>query len=75
MVSLSGIDIDKTPTSIGSGIRKFRSPVSTYSAQEMEDWMSKPWISWTKHVVLPSEEEVIHNPRARSAKLRAAAKA
>jgi len=70
----TGMDIDKTPSSIGGGVAKHRSALTSYSSSEMEQIMAKKWISVTKHVVLPSEEEVSKNPRARSAKLRAAVK-
>lgn len=72
---ITGVDIDKTPASIGLGVAKHRSALSTYSAMEIKHIMTKNWTSLIKHVVLPSEEEVVNNPRARSAKLRAALKA
>ncbi|XP_047469155.1 uncharacterized protein LOC125025227 [Penaeus chinensis] len=71
---ITGMDIDKTPLSIGSGVGKHRSSLSTYSAVEMENMMKKPWAPLDKHVILPSEREVQKNPRSRSAKLRAARK-
>ncbi|ROT81901.1 methyltransferase-like protein 15 [Penaeus vannamei] len=71
---ITGMDIDKTPLSIGSGVGKHRSSLSTYSAVEMESMMKKPWAPLDKHVILPSEREVQKNPRSRSAKLRAARK-
>ncbi|XP_042232828.1 probable methyltransferase-like protein 15 homolog [Homarus americanus] len=72
---ITGVDIDKTSATIGLGVTKHRSALSTYSPREMDVLMAKKWESLTKHVVLPSEEEVKSNPRARSAKLRAAVKA
>lgn len=39
---------------------------------EMEILMQKKWQAINKHVLVPSDEEVITNPRSRSAKLRAA---
>ncbi|XP_042888201.1 probable methyltransferase-like protein 15 homolog [Penaeus japonicus] len=69
---ITGMDIDKTPLSIGSGVGKHRSSLSTYSAVEMENMMMKPWSALDKHVIIPSEKEVQKNPRSRSAKLRAA---
>lgn len=72
----TGVDIDKTPSSIGRGVAKHRgaSSLTSYSSSEMDQIMAKKWATVTKHVVLPSEEEVTRNPRARSAKLRAAVK-
>ncbi|XP_066972366.1 probable methyltransferase-like protein 15 homolog [Macrobrachium rosenbergii] len=72
---LTGSEIDSSPSTIGGGLRKHRTSVSTYTSDEMDVLMRKPWIPINKHVVLPSEEEVEYNPRARSAKLRAAVKA
>ncbi|XP_048508951.1 probable methyltransferase-like protein 15 homolog [Athalia rosae] len=39
---------------------------------EVEYVMHSPWEMLHKHVIVPSEEEVLSNPRSRSAKLRAA---
>lgn len=72
---ITGVDIDKTPETIGLGKAKHRSALSVHTPAEMENAMLKKWISLSKHVILPSEEEVTKNPRARSAKLRAAMKA
>ncbi|XP_053634827.1 probable methyltransferase-like protein 15 homolog [Cherax quadricarinatus] len=72
---ITGVDIDKSHESIGLGVTKHRSALSSYSSTEMKNIMTKNWSPVTKHVVLPSEEEVVNNPRARSAKLRAAIKA
>lgn len=71
---ITGMDVDKTPLSIGSGVGKHRSSLSTSSVVEMESMMKKPWTPLDKHVILPSEREVQKNPRSRSAKLRAARK-
>ena len=66
--------MDPTPDTIGLGVAKHRTALSTYTRAEMETLTAKPWKQITKHVVLPSEEEVAMNPRARSAKLRPALK-
>lgn len=71
---ITGVDIDKSPETIGSGVRKHRTALSTYSTTEMENVMRKAWVPLNKHVLLPSEEEVKNNPRSRSAKFRAAVK-
>lgn len=42
--------------------------------QLLSNQLIKPWNSLTKHVITPTEQEVKHNPRARSAKLRIASK-
>lgn len=39
---------------------------------DVEQVMTSDWLSLTKHVVVPTEQEVEQNPRSRSAKLRAA---
>lgn len=40
--------------------------------EEVQQVMTSDWLSLTKHVVVPTEDEVALNPRSRSAKLRAA---
>ena len=40
--------------------------------EQINKFFNKKWKSLTKHVVLPTEEEVLSNPRSRSAKLRVA---
>lgn len=40
--------------------------------EEVHQVMSSNWMPLTKHVVVPTDEEVAQNPRSRSAKLRAA---
>ncbi|KAK7078268.1 putative methyltransferase-like protein 15 [Halocaridina rubra] len=72
---LTGVDMDITPETIGSGLRKHRTAVTVHTSQEMDQFMRKSWVPMFKHIVLPSEIEVKHNPRSRSAKLRAASKA
>lgn len=69
------MDIDKTPETIGLGLARHRTALSVHSSLEMKNVMAKKWISLSRHVILPSEEEVTKNPRARSAKLRGALKA
>lgn len=67
-----GVEIDTTPATIGRGLVKHRTAMSTYSQMEMENHMAKGWVPLTKGVVVPTEQEVARNPRSRSAKLRAA---
>ncbi|XP_062536052.1 probable methyltransferase-like protein 15 homolog [Armigeres subalbatus] len=50
---------------------KYCSHSVSYEHDEMENAMKTPWYQMTKHVVLPSFDEVERNPRSRSAKLRA----
>ncbi|MCL4127937.1 UNVERIFIED_CONTAM: hypothetical protein GTU68_051169 [Idotea baltica] len=71
----SGCDLDKTPDSIGGGLRKHRnSCLSTYSLEELREEILKPWLPLTKSIVTPSVSEVERNPRSRSAKLRVGSK-
>jgi receptor-type tyrosine-protein phosphatase gamma len=45
-----------------------------YNQEDMANLMEPVWKQLNKHVLTPSEEEIIINPRSRSAKLRAAVK-
>lgn len=40
--------------------------------EEVKEVMTSSWMQLTKHVIVPTEQEVAENPRSRSAKLRAA---
>lgn len=53
---------------------EYSSRLLTYDDAVMDNVKSTNWMPLTKHVVVPSEEEVTQNPRSRSAKLRAAVK-
>lgn len=48
--------------------------MKTYSHRELSEGVLKPWDSLSKHVVVPSPEEIEENPRSRSAKMRVASK-
>lgn len=50
---------------------RYCSHTVSYEIDVMENVMKTPWHQMTKHVVLPSDDEVDRNPRSRSAKLRA----
>lgn len=50
---------------------KYCSHTISYDHDAMENVMKTCWHQMTKHVVLPSDDEVENNPRSRSAKLRA----
>lgn len=50
---------------------KYCSHTISYEHEVMENVMKSSWHQMTKHVVLPSDDEVEQNPRSRSAKLRA----
>lgn len=50
---------------------KYCSHTVSYDQDVMENVMKSSWQQMTKHVVLPSDDEVESNPRSRSAKLRA----
>ncbi|XP_076166530.1 putative methyltransferase-like protein 15 homolog [Ptiloglossa arizonensis] len=45
-----------------------------YNSTEMQDSMKRPWKMLHKHVVTPTSEEVMTNPRSHSAKFRAISK-
>ncbi|KAK3872554.1 hypothetical protein Pcinc_022379 [Petrolisthes cinctipes] len=71
---ITGVDIDDTPKTIGLGLAKHRTSLSTYTSWEMEQLTAPRWCQLTRHVLLPTPDEVTANPRSRSAKLRAAKK-
>jgi len=65
-----GIDIDaKANMSVTD---RLRDPSVTHSADFIEQLMKPRWQPVSRMIVTPSEREVAANPRARSAKLRAA---
>lgn len=51
---------------------KYSSHTLNIENEVVEKLMESNWLSLSKHVVVPTEEEVEDNPRCRSAKLRAA---
>lgn len=53
---------------------KYLSPTLVQDQNAMDKLLDTPWKVITKHVEVPSEEEVDENPRSRSARLRAAIK-
>ncbi|KAK2145871.1 hypothetical protein LSH36_650g00007 [Paralvinella palmiformis] len=65
-----GIDMD---AKINMGVAaQHRAGSKTYNRDEMMEILHKDWDPIMKGAILPSEGEVMENPRARSAKLRAA---
>ena len=67
-----GIDMDESFNM--SVTDKHRNSAKIHSAQEMEPLFQKKWRPLKKQALLATDEEVDRNPRARSAKLRAAKK-
>ncbi|XP_013783463.1 probable methyltransferase-like protein 15 homolog [Limulus polyphemus] len=67
-----GIDLDE-PLS-PSLTQKYKNAARLHSQNEMNLIMTKRWLPINNKVIVPTEEEVLKNPRARSAKLRAAKK-
>lgn len=53
---------------------KYLSPTLIQNQDTINHFMDTPWQAITKHVEVPSDEEVERNPRSRSARLRAAIK-
>lgn len=53
---------------------RYLSPVVAGDEKEVGGFRETAWLSLYKHVLTPTEEEIGYNPRARSAKLRAAVK-
>lgn len=51
---------------------KYLSPTLIQNQETIDCFMDTPWQQLTKHVVVPSDDEVEQNPRSRSARLRAA---
>ncbi|RWS30184.1 putative methyltransferase-like protein 15 [Leptotrombidium deliense] len=66
----TGIDIDDPISqSISQKItNRFNSP----TLEEVNEFVSRKWLPINKHVITPEEEEILANPRSRSAKLRIA---
>lgn len=53
---------------------KYLNPVLVQNQDTINQFLDTPWKALTKHVEVPTEEEVDRNPRCRSARLRAAIK-
>lgn len=53
---------------------KYISPMQTYDKEFINTVNESCWCQIHKHVITPSAEEVVSNPRSRSARLRAAVK-
>lgn len=68
---LSGNIVDGTANAVPM---KYLSPMLVQDQDTINMFMSTPWKQMTKHVVVPSDDEVERNPRSRSARLRAAIK-
>ena len=68
---LTGMDLEEP---LVTGIGKKLANYSLYAEGYLESPIHRPWKPINKHVFLPTEEELSQNPRARSAKLRAALK-
>lgn len=51
---------------------KYLSPTLVQNQDTINQFLDTPWQSLTKHVEVPTDEEVESNPRVRSARLRAA---
>lgn len=63
---------------VNSGVNKLPQKYMNYATchnlEDVEHLMSSKWAMIHKHVITPTEEEVLKNPRSRSAKLRAVIK-
>lgn len=53
---------------------KYLSPMLVQNQETIKQFLDTPWQAITKHVEIPSDDEVDRNPRSRSARLRAAIK-
>ncbi|XP_075982518.1 putative receptor-type tyrosine-protein phosphatase mosPTP-1 [Anticarsia gemmatalis] len=53
---------------------RYLSPTLIQNQDTIDKFLDTPWQAITKHVEVPSDEEVERNPRSRSARLRAAIK-
>lgn len=53
-------------------LRYMNPSLSSLKVDEVEQVMTSNWLQVNKHVLVPTDEEVVENPRSRSAKLRAA---
>ncbi|CAH2983278.1 unnamed protein product [Chilo suppressalis] len=53
---------------------KYLSPTLVQNQDTINQFLDTPWQNLTKHVQVPTDEEVERNPRSRSARLRAAIK-
>jgi len=69
---LVGIDLDEEQSTTLS--QKYRNAASWHNKEEVLGLLDRKWMPINKHVLTPSPEEVLANPRARSAKMRAAIK-
>jgi len=69
---LVGIDMDEPVSRTIS--QKYRNAASWHTPMDIESIFDRKWNVLTKHVVAPSFNDTLINPRCRSAKLRCATK-